>query len=503
MKLVTETPVKLRILDTTPEEQARLKTLLTYVNKAAQYDVNRFKKGKWYIEKHGETAYKEELERLKSLVKVCLLKSDEKGLYTYSGLKDRIQKAFFLEMKDYVNSEVYYPDFNSIPWLHTPTGEDRYYQTAAGCRLIAHKHAAVEMGTGLGKSRIIRNIVYEIGLKTLVVAPSVSIARMLYKDFVYHFGKSKVGLVGDGKKEYGKLITVGLFQSLTRVERDSGEWKSLSDTQVFIVDESHLTPASTLKQVCEGVAENAPYRFFFSGTQMRNDGADLLLEGIIGPVVYEMTVEQGVNEGFLSKPNFYMVEMDSPSSYISDNPDYMLDRHWYNNSELYKRACDIANQSVKVGLGPVLILIDEVTQFKHIWPRLTYDFGFAHGGVTKTNKAAVPEQYHDSDPEKLVDKFNDGQLSILVGTSCISIGTDIRTPQTLINLQGGTSEVKIRQAVGRGTRKTDKKSNFNYWDFLVKVKDLGDPDYESNVERHGLIRSNIYKDIFPSLRIVK
>lgn len=503
MRLVTETPVKLRILDVTPEQHSRLKTLLTYVNKAAQYDVNRFKKGKWYIEKYGEVAYKEELERLKSLVKVCLLNSDEKGLYTYTGLKDRIKNVFCLDREEWNNSEIFYPVFKDISWAHVPEKPDRYYQKESKDALISNKHAAVEIGTGLGKTQIIRNITYEIGLKTLVVAPSKSIARMLYNDFIYHFGKSKVGLVGDGKKEYGKLITIGLFQSLSRIENGSDEWNKLSDVEVFIVDESHLTPASTLKQVCEGVAENAPYRFFFSGTQMRNDGADLLLEGIIGPVVYEMTVEQGVNEGFLSKPNFYMVEMDSPSSYISDNPDYMLDRHWYNNSELYKKACSIANQSLKVGLGPVLILIDEVTQFKHIWPWLTYDFDFAHGGVTKTNKAAVPEKYHDSDPEKLVKKFNDGELSVLVGTGCISIGTDIRTPQTLINLQGGTSEVKIRQAVGRGTRKTDTKSNFNYWDFCIKVKDLSNPEYEANVERHALIRSNIYKDIYPSLRVVK
>lgn len=503
MRLVIETPVKLRILDVTSEQQARLKTFLTYVNKAAQYDVNRFKKGKWYIEKHGEEAYKEELERLKSLVKVCLLKEDENGLYTYTGLREKIANVFSLSIEDAYNSEVFYPVFKDIPWFKEPTGQDRYYQTIAAANMIAAKHAAVEIGTGLGKSRIIRNIIKEIALKTLVVAPSVSIARMLYKDFVYHFGKSKVGLVGDGKKEYGKLITIGLFQSLARLKSDSKEWSQLSDIDVFIVDESHLTPAATLKQVCEGVAEKAPYRFFFSGTQMRNDGADLLLEGIIGPVVYEMTVEQGVREGFLSEPHFFMVEMDSPSTYISDNSDYMLDRHWYSNTELYKRACAIANLSLKNGLGPVLMLIDEVTQFKYIWPWLTYDFDFAHGGVTKINKDAVPERYHDSDPEKLVDKLNNGNLSVLVGTSCISIGTDIRTPQTIINLQGGTSEVKIRQAVGRGTRKTDSKSHFNYWDFCVKVKDVSDPDYEANVERHALIRSNIYKDIYPNFRFVK
>jgi hypothetical protein len=62
-------------------------------------------------------------------------------------------------------------------------------------------------------------------------------------------------------------------------------WEKLSKAQVFIADESHMTPAKTLQEVCFGLLKHAPYRFFFSATQMRGDGLGLLLEGIVGKIV--------------------------------------------------------------------------------------------------------------------------------------------------------------------------------------------------------------------------
>lgn len=476
-----------------------LQKALTYTNKAKQFELARMKKNRWYPEQHGEEAWKAEIARLKSEVEVCLLKTDGQKVYTYSGLADFLAKKF----DDQIVRRIQYDEPALVPYTKIPEGEDRYYQSIGVRNLLEVKHGAVEIGTGLGKSRMIRNLSYELGLKTLIVAPSKSIARQLHKDYLHHFGKAKVGLFGDGKKEANKLFTIGLFQSLSRVETGSKEWNELSKIRNFTVDESHLTPASTLRQVCEGIARDAPFRFFFSGTQMRNDGADLLLEGIIGPVVYNMTVEQGVNEGFLSRPNFFMVEMTSPSTYLTSNPDAMLDRHFYANKSMYQRAATIANQSVEALGHQVLILIDEVTQFQHIWPYLKHVTGFAHGGTTKTNSATVPPQFHKSDPEQLVEELNEGKLPILVGTSCISIGTDIRTPKTIINLQGGTSEVKIRQAVGRGTRKIPGKDQFNYWDFCIKVFNPADHDFEAITHRHALTRAAIYRDIFPNLRWVK
>jgi superfamily II DNA or RNA helicase len=495
--LVLETPTRLRVPELSDSDRLRLQKVLTYTNKAKQYELARLKKNPWFVNQHGEERYREELDRVKSEIQVSLLKEDAKGLWTYPGLAKTVQDCLGLPL----TSNVAYNEARGLPWAKIPSGEDRYYQKQMLENMVQARHASVEVGTGLGKSRVIRNLCRYYGLKTVVMAPSRSIARQLYNDLSYHLGGKYVGLYGDGSKKSNKLITVGLFQSLGNIEPGSQAWNDLSQTEVFICDESHLTPAVTLTNVCENLCGDAPYRFFFSGTQMRNDGADLLLEGIIGPVVYNMDVRRGVDEGFLSKPNFYVVEMDSPSVYMSQNPDAMLDKHFYQNPAMYAKAADIANKAVSLLGHQVLILIKEVTQFQYLYPHLRHVTGFAHGGVTKTNKASVPTQYHDSDPEALVEELNAGRLPILVGTSCISIGTDIRTPKTLINLQGGTSEVQIRQAIGRGTRKTESKSEFNYFDFSIRVR-ARDPNFEAISERHASIRYNIYRDVYDNVKVI-
>ncbi|WNM70308.1 helicase [Myxococcus phage Mx1] len=499
MSLILENPSKLR-LDGYVSRRKEVETLLTYTDRTKLHELARLKKSRYLAEKYGEVKYKEEQERLKAESKVCLLKEDENGFWTYPGLAQRLSRHF----NDVVINNVSYPEAGLVPWARMPDGEDRYYQKLMHDNLLEVRHGSVQVGTGLGKSRVIRNLSKTLSLKTVVLAPTLSIAEQLHDDFVQHLGRNRVGFFGDGSKVSNRLFTVGTYQSFARIQPGSKEWENLKQTQTFIVDESHLTPAATLKQVCEGLCGQAPYRFFFSGTQMRNDGAGMLLEGIIGPIVYEMSVERGVNEGFLSKPNFVMVEMQSPSNYIVGDPDKMAERHFYANKQVYARAAEIANKSVGLLGHQVLILIEEVSQFQYLLPYLRYSPGFAHGGVTKANRGSVPEMYHKSNPKELVEQLNRGELPILVGTSCISIGTDIRTPKTVINLQGGTSEPKIRQAVGRGTRRLNGvKEEFNYWDFCVKVRHPEDPEYVANVHRHAIERARIYRDIYPSFRIVR
>lgn len=472
---------------------AELRQFLTFRNSASEYDYRRFRKVKWFARKFGEEAYRAELERLRQEIVVCLLKQDESGLWTYSGLGEAIANKF----NDQIVNEVVYPETGIVPWDHMPKFKPRYFQDLSKDKLIDNKHAGVEIGTGLGKSFIIMHLAKHYAQKTVIMAPSISIARQLYADFVYHFGSKRVGLYGDTIKKFDKMFTIGIAASLTKIAQDSPAWKSLSKATVFIVDESHLCPADSLAKVCFGLCANAPYRFFFSGTQMRNDGQDLLLDGITGPIVYNMTVREGVDQGFLSKPHFKIIKVPSVSSYVTEDHQEMMQRHFYSNTTLAKEAAVMANKCVELLGHQVLILIEHIEQFQYLFPHLKGEVGFAHGGVTKTNKGFVPAQFHKSDPEELVKQFNSGKLSILVGTSCIGTGTDIKPCKTVINLQGGQSEVKIRQAIGRGTRMTPDKSEFNYIDFDVVLANVSeDMDEWPAFMRHAQERRRIYNDVY-------
>lgn len=481
---VSPTTIKLEGFDGKYEE---LEKYLTYKDKTVQYEIARFKHARWFVNKFGTEAYAEKMQELKDSQYKLLLWGNKTGIYTYAGLAEDLAIKF----NDSIKNDVTYPKAKGIPWDKHPDIDLRYYQKEAIEKLLACKHGAVSLPTGSGKSACALHLVKELGLKTLVMAPSISIATQLFDLFKKHLGIKHVGMFGNGKKQTKKLITIGIAASLTRIKEDSEEWKDLSKAQVYLVDESHLVAAVTFKEVSMGLAAKAPYRFFISATQMRNDGSDMLLKGIIGPTVVEYKAKELIDQGYLAKPKFTIVRAYSASNYSSKDAMRMIENHLYSNADLHKKVANMANMSVELLNHQVLIMIDHIGQFKYLLPYLKHKPGFAHGGVTDKNQHFIPEEYHKSDVDGLVKEFNKGDLKILVGTGVISLGTDIKPVNDIYNLQGGVSEVKFKQLIGRGTRKVPGKDSFNFIDFDLK----NIPQLHAHAQR----RIEIYKDIYDSV----
>jgi superfamily II DNA or RNA helicase len=488
MKLVLESPTVLRLEGF---EAAPLNRLLTYRDKRVDFELKKFKHAFWFINTHGQEAFDAKLAELKAAQVKSLLFTDDRGLWTYSGLLSYLQEQF---PQATTENLVKYPESGIVPWAKAPTRIPREYQLTAIKKLLEARHGAVEIGTGLGKSFAAVLLTKELSLPTLVMAPSISIAEQLYDDFRTHFGKQRVGKFFDGKKEIGKLITVAVAASLTKVVPESDAANFFGEVKVFIADESHLVAASTLSQICLELVANAPYRFFFSGTQLRNDGLDKLLEAITGEVVFRMSVREGVDQGYLARPKFRMIKTTSDSSFDSRDVNAMTRAHLYYSDRVNRIAGDIANKSVSLLGHQVLILIDELEQFSRLLPHLRHQVGFAHGGTTAENRGNVPVQYQKSDHKQLVAAFNAGKLPILVGTSCVSTGTDIQTVKTMIYLKGGKSEIEVSQGVGRCTRKPEGKTECQIWDFdITNIETLS---------RHSKARAAIYESIMGPVQTV-
>jgi superfamily II DNA or RNA helicase len=478
----------------------QLKVGLTYTDKKASYALSRFKQysAKWYPD---EEEFNAKLAEMKAATKVCLLFEEEDHYWTYSGLSNYVKSKVpaytgCQTVPDGVKLGFTYPDPKPLPWDKAPGYEMYPFQKEALEKLLAVKHGGVQIGTGLGKSFIIANLVKRLGLKTLIMAPSSSITEQLIEEFTKLFGKKYVGAYYENKKDVKKLIVIGNAQSFTRVKEDSPAWKELSKTQVFIADESHQTPAKTLASVCFGLVKNAPYRFFFSATQMRNDGADLVLEGITGPMVFEMTVKEGVEKGYLARPKFKVLRAPMNGSYWHDDPNFMTRHHLLYNPKVVEAVGKLVNAAVTAGF-PTLVLIDEVEQFTKLLPYVKGDIGFAHGPLTDDNRDKVPADYQESKPKELVDRFNAGELPILVGTSCIQTGTNIKPVKFLVYWAGGSSEIQVKQAIGRGTRLSPGKTFCHVVDFMVddhREKSDGRLEY-GPVGRHGEIRHAIYDEL--------
>lgn len=490
-RLVVKSPTRLEIIGATPKELEILRMNLTYDDEKARWAWSKHKNSSWYADKYGAEAHYEKLAELKAAITQCLLFETD-GVWTYSGLSETVSKLLNVP----VENQIKYPPAKGLPWLKKPPFDPYPYQIESEEKLLAIQHGCVELATGLGKTLIILMLCRTLGLRTVVMAPSKDIARRLLADLQEALGRKVVGFYGDGKKESHKLITVAIAQSLTRIEEGSKAWEDLSRAQVFIADESHQTPAVTFAKVCFGLVANAPYRFFFSATQMRGDGLDLLLEGITGPVMVRMSVREGIEGGYLAPLEFTVVEVTSHTHFYSKDSNEMTRAHLFYNDKVNQKAGDIVNQFIEHFGSRVLILIEELEQFTKLLPYLKHQVRFAHGGVTKENKDKLPQPYHDSDPSALIKSFNKGEFPILVGTSCISTGSDLKANSVTINLCGGKSEIQVLQGpVGRSTRWLRElgKTNCHIIDF--------DVTNQESLHRHAVEREKIYQEIAPVRRI--
>jgi superfamily II DNA or RNA helicase len=472
--MVIEEPTRVYL----PEVTDRVRGLLTYADRSVQYQMHRMRQNfRW---KSGDPeGFQARMDELKRESKKTLVFYDGDGRpYTYSGLVGEIGQATGWGARSLVE----YPKDRALPWANKPEFTLRPYQEGTVEALRVARHGAVELPTGSGKSACIAQLVKLHGLPTAVVTPSKAITRQMYEILLRLFGARYVGQFGGSRKKSDKLVTVCTAQSLARLQPGDDHYESLSRAQVFVFDESHTCPADTFEQVCLGVLGRAPYRYFFSATQTRVDGSEVVLKGITGPVVYRKTFRDLVAEGYLAKPVFRVMRVPSCGAVGRSDVNKETREQLFRNPRVVSLAADMADKAVWVSGRQTLVLIDELCQYDLLRNYLTTQHGFISGDTPEDER------------RRTIDSFNSGQLRMLVGTSAISIGVDLRPTGCLVYLQGGTSEIQVKQAIGRGTRIVPGKSDLWVIDFKV----VGSPA----MERHSDSRQRIYRELSDDLQEV-
>lgn len=463
-----EGPVWLRLFDYDEYALEELRSELTYESAKVREELRRVKNATWMEAKLGREEWLAKQEELKEKLNVCLVEEDGKGFKVLSGFAARLIESGWT-----CENEPKRPEPGLIA-TQSEMRPPRYYQTIIKDKLIEARHACVSAATGTGKSWVIAKLALELGLRTVIMAPSKNIANQLYDDLVVIFGKKRVGIIGDGKRDYKKQIVVGIAGSLSNIAKkgEGPEFDHLSKAEVFIVDESHMTAAATFALVATELMISAWYRFFLSATQFRNDGSDILLEGLTGPEVYEYSLEQGIKDRVLAKPVYYIFDVGpSPRRSYSHDVMEMTRMHYYANPDLHKKAAQIINNFLDAGYT-TMVLIEELQQFNLLYPHLTWTPAFAHACTDKEDLQKLPEKFRKPDVQELVRGFNAGKHKLLIGTSCIGTGTDTRPVQALLYMQGGRSEIQVSQARGRGTRIVPGKTEFIFGDFFVQTPGL-------------------------------
>jgi superfamily II DNA or RNA helicase len=499
IKINIESPTVCFLENPSSDEISILKDSLTYNDTSAAFNLKALKENRWLQSNHPHT-YQIRKQELESKLKTCMLQFDSKTqkYHFHPGSIPYLSDQFNFQTKNKIN----YPKPSKMVWKK-PLPFDLYpYQKESVEKLLEVKHGCVELCTGAGKTAIILSLARELGLKTVIVTPSKSIFLEILEKFEHHLGKTNVGAYGANKKKLGKNLTVCVSKSLTMLKPDTEEYDFFANADVVIGDESHTLAAETLETVFHGVLKNVPYRFFLSGTQVRGDGKDELLESIIGKKVFSLTTKEAIDGGYICPVRFIIFETTSKDIKQYKDPIKAKRNQFLYNSNIADIAAKIANSAWNQAQESTLILVEELEQIKMLKERLKVPFEYVHSA----SKADANEFGLDTKKvDETVEMFNKGEIRVLIGTSCIATGTNIFPTHNTINWVGGSSEVKTKQgAVGRSVRILEKSIYKQYHKSkpISKIYDFRISNVQL-MENHLQKRISMYKETSDDIKYIR
>lgn len=328
-----------------------------------------------------------------------------------------------------------------------------------------------------------------------------NIPTMVYtvgKDLLYQFHKEmekslgiKVGIIGDSLCDIRKINVCSIWTAATafnlnsKVSLDDEDWspevisickkdkerirKAIEKNNLSIYDEAHFLATNTLQSIFK-VSKQCCYHFGLSGTDWRDDGADLLLESVCGKRIYNMPSSKLINDGFLVKPKIIFFEvprLDIQSSFPTIYNKYITNND-VRNEMIEESARKLINKGRKV-----LILVRYISHGKYLANKLSdIPLFFVNGEVDSKTRQEVKTS------------FEAGYLKCLIASSVFDIGVDIPSLDALILGGGGKSTVRAMQRIGRVIRSCDGKKNAIVVDFIDNVKYL---------LKHSYVRISVYE----------
>lgn len=368
------------------------------------------------------------------------------------------------------------PDpYLGLPWNNPH--ELRDYQEDAVDAAVKSGRGRIEASTGGGKGLIYMRLVYEIGVRTLIVCSKRPALHDMYTEAKTCFPEELLGRIGDGYKKHGTAITMITNASFVMLSKEA-----LSMYEAVIVDEAHHIGGQLMETL---YMMDCYYKFGGSGTQFRTDGSSILLQAATGRILARIKAKQLQEEGTLSKSHITFVEPLTPyiSSKLFSDFIEIYDATVVNNDARNKLILKI----LKKHLGQqVLILSIRIEHGKSIFE-----------DVIKLDPTAIRVDGTMPKAEMTEKKnlFFSGKAHTCVSSSVFDESINLPNLQVMIVASAGKSGISVIQRLGRILRKTETKNEAWMYDMYDTHND--------KLHKQSLARISELKKEGHTVRIIK
>lgn len=312
-------------------------------------------------------------------------------------------------------------DFNFFEMKLKVTPYPEQESAAEAC--LENHRGIVVAPTGFGKSIIAALIINSLKVRTLLVVPTLELKRQLTESLKQYFGDDKVG-----NNDENLSITVENVDAL--------DDKKVATQDCVIIDEFHHSGAKTYRKLNRTAWSKVYYKFGLTATPFRSqDNERLLLESVLSKVIYKIEHKDAVKKGYIVPIEAYYIEVPKTKT------------DGYTWSEVYKDLV-VNNESRNA-------LLHEILSNFHAnnIPTLCLVKEIAHGEKLSELTGIPFANGESGNAKRLIDAFNSGKISCLIGTTgVLGEGIDTKPAEYIIIAGLGKSKNAFMQQVGRGFR---------------------------------------------------
>jgi len=352
----------------------------------------------------------------------------------------------------------------------------RDYQIEAIQAALTSQRGIINAATGTGKTTIALGIISCFkNPKVLYLVPTIDLLNQTHKILENHF--EKVSKVGNGHKEINSDIVIATIQTFSRLNLDNFSDKF----DIVILDEAHL--AMGRGSTCEKILKTclAPIRIAFTATLPVLVEKRLVLEGLIGEVIYDLSVTKALEKKILTPLKIKLLKIPI-SKTIKDKIKIANSyKNAYNlgivqNSIRNRVIAQKAKQLSESGKS-VLIFTKELEHIKNICECLK---------ALEVPHENVQGSVEGDERERIKNALISKEIKIVVSSVVWVVGIDLVTLDSIIFAGGGMAEIGLLQGIGRALRNSEGKTETLIFDCVDSYRFLAE---------HFATRMNIYLEL--------
>jgi len=355
----------------------------------------------------------------------------------------------------------------------------RVRQAEVLAHLIGYNSGIIVAPTAYGKTFIMLALTALFPTANIVMAsPSTSLLNSTYKRILKITGD--VGRVGGGHHTTAR-VTLSTYKSLMRAPLDKCD--------ILLIDEVHGAAASEISETLSKI-RNPVKIFGMTATPTgRADNAELVIECLVGPVIFEIPYDEVVSAGDISQIRVAMMSLKREDCGTQISGAYKMqvakkrNAYWRNN--VRNRLLVEATLHLPSAYGliePQTLILTKTLEHALRIQAMLPAFQVVYGSLSRdqrerlTTLGLLPDDYRPlttKQRELLLDEFEAGTLRNVIATGCWGEGIDPVHLEVIVNASGEASKILTTQWGGRASRLTP--GGHKKFGLLIDCQDEWDP----------------------------